>query len=71
MLPDYLAPNLDIIFVGINPGEYSARVGHYFARKTNLFWTALYQAGLVPEKLAPQDDYRLPGFGYGLTDIVI
>lgn len=70
MLPDYLAPNLDIVFVGINPGEYSDRVGHYFARKNNSFWTGLYEAGLVPERLLPSDDSRLLQFGYGLTDIV-
>lgn len=70
MLPDYLAPNLKIVFVGINPGVYSDRVGHYFARKQNSFWTALYQSGLVPERLAPEDDWRMPQFGYGLTDIV-
>ena len=69
-LPDYLAPNLDVIFVGINPGEYSARVGHYFARRQNLFWTALNESGLVPERLSPEDDYRLPQFGLGLTDVV-
>ena len=69
-LPDYLAPNLGIVFVGINPGEYSARVGHYFARKQNSFWTALNQAGLVPETLTPQDDVRIVEFGLGLTDIV-
>lgn len=70
MLPDYLAPGLDIVFVGINPGEYSDRVGHYFARKQNSFWTALYESGLVRERLTPEDDYRMPQFGYGLTDIV-
>ena len=30
-LPDYLAPGLDVIFVGINPGLYSATVGQYYA----------------------------------------
>jgi TDG/mug DNA glycosylase family protein len=70
VLPDYIAPNLEIIFVGLNPGEYSDRVGHYFARKQNLFWNALYAAHLVPEPLTPEDDSRLPEFGYGLTDIV-
>ena len=70
MLPDYLGPDLDIVFVGINPGEYSDRVGYYFARKQNRFWTALYQSGLVPELLTPEDDYRMLEFGYGLTDIV-
>lgn len=70
MLPDYLRTDLDIVFVGINPGTYSDRAGHYFARRTNLFWTALYRAGLVQESLTPQDDERMNGLGYGLTDLV-
>jgi TDG/mug DNA glycosylase family protein len=70
MLPDYLAPGLTIVFIGINPGSYSDRVGHYFARRTNLFWHALYAARLVPEPLGPADDVRLTEFGYGLTDLV-
>ncbi len=70
MLPDYLAPHLEIVFVGLNPGTYSDQVGHYFARKQNAFWTALHESGLVPEPLTPQDDGRLPQFGFGLTDIV-
>ncbi len=70
MLPDYLAPDLDIVFVGINPGTYSDRVGHYFARKQNSFWDALNQSGLVPETLTPVDDARINQFKLGLTDIV-
>ena len=30
-LPDYLCEGLDLVFVGLNPGLYSAKVGHYFA----------------------------------------
>lgn len=70
MLPDYLAPNLEIIFVGLNPGRYSDKVGHYFARSTNLFWTALYESGLVSQRLGLQDDVRINEFGFGLTDLV-
>jgi TDG/mug DNA glycosylase family protein len=70
MLPDYLVPNLKIIFIGLNPGTYSDKMGHYFARSTNLFWTALYEAGLVNQRLVPQDDVRINDFGYGLTDLV-
>ncbi|HZQ10083.1 MAG TPA: mismatch-specific DNA-glycosylase [Anaerolineae bacterium] len=70
MLPDYLAPNLDIVFIGINPGTYSDRMGHYFARPTNQFWSALFESGLINQPLKPQDDARLTEFGYGLTDIV-
>ena len=31
-LPDYLEPGLDIVLVGINPGAYSVRAGHYYAQ---------------------------------------
>ncbi len=70
MLPDYLAPNLEIVFVGLNPGEYSDRVGHYFARPQNAFWAALSKSGIVPEPLTPSDDARITQFGLGLTDLV-
>ena len=69
-LPDYLAPGLDIIFVGINPGVQSARAGHYYANPRNPFWRLLYQAGLTPRELRPEEDHLLPTLGYGLTDIV-
>jgi hypothetical protein len=36
-LPDLLAPNLDLVFVGINPSLKSARVGHYYAGLGNLY----------------------------------
>ncbi len=31
-LPDVIAPNLRVLFCGINPGLYTAAVGHHFAR---------------------------------------
>ena len=69
-LPDYLRPGLDVVFVGLNPGCYSAQVGHYFAFKPNRFWSALSASGLVPEPVGPEDDVRLLDWGIGLTDIV-
>ena len=69
-LPDYLQKNLDIVFVGLNPGSYSAEVGHYFANKVNRFWEALSASGLVPDPVGPEDDVRLITWGIGLTDIV-
>jgi TDG/mug DNA glycosylase family protein len=69
-LPDYLAPGLDIVFVGINPGERSARAGHYYANPRNPFWLLLHQAGLTPQQLRPDEDHLLLTFGCGLTDIV-
>jgi TDG/mug DNA glycosylase family protein len=69
-LPDYLAPDLDVIFVGINPGVQSARAGHYYANPRNPFWRLLHEAGLTPRELRPDQDHLLPTFGYGITDIV-
>ena len=69
-LPDYLREGLEIVFVGLNPGLYSAQVGHYFAHKHNRFWPALSASGLVPEPVGPEDDARLLAWGIGLTDVV-
>jgi TDG/mug DNA glycosylase family protein len=71
-LPDYLATGLKVIFVGFNPSIYSARVGHYYARPANQFWSCLNESGLLPAavRLGPQDDSRLPLYGLGLTDVV-
>ena len=69
-LPDYLAPGLAIVFVGINPGERSARIGHYYGNPRNPFWRLLHEAGLTPRQLRPEEDRLLPTFGIGVTDIV-
>ena len=69
-LPDYLASNLKLVFIGINPGDYSAQVGHYYARPGNLFWWALSNSGLVPKPLGPENDAELLNLGIGLTDVV-
>lgn len=69
-LPDYLRPGLRIVFVGFNPGERSAAIGHYYAGRGNQFWNFLYESGLTPVRLAPEEDYRILEFGFGMTDLV-
>src|SRR5438094_1711044 len=69
-LPDVLAPNLRVVFCGINPGLYSAAVGHHFARPGNRFWPALHAAGLTPRRLSPFEDRQLLDHGYGITNLV-
>ncbi len=73
-LPELLRPGLDLVFVGINPGERSARAGHYYGHPDTGFWPALSASGLVPEPLGPvqpEDDRRLPACcGIGFTDVV-
>lgn len=69
-LPDYLREGLEIVFVGLNPSDFSVRVGHYFANPRNRFWAALNRSGLVPRELSPEDDASLLEHGIGFTDVV-
>jgi mismatch-specific thymine-DNA glycosylase len=69
-LPDYLRAGLQVVFVGFNPGERSARVGHYYAGRGNQFWPLMFESGLLPLRLTYEDDHRLLEFGMGLTDVV-
>ena len=65
-----MAPGLDVLFCGINPGLESARRGHHFARPGNRFWPARHGAGFTPELLTPEQDHELPRYGIGLTNVV-
>ena len=69
-LRDYLKPGLRVLFVGINPGLRSAQLGHHFAGHSNRFWKLLYESGLVTIPLTYQDDWRLPEWRLGLTNII-
>lgn len=69
-LPDYLRMGLKAVFVGINPGVRSAMVGHHFAGYSNRFWKLLVDAELVPQGVRFEDDWRLPEWGFGLTNLV-
>ena len=69
-VPDVIGPDLTVLFVGINPGLYSAAVGHHFARPGNRFWPALYEAGFTPRLLLPEEDGELLGWGLGITNLV-
>ncbi len=69
-VPDVIAEGLRVLFVGINPGLYSAATGHHFARPGNRFWPALYRSGLTPRLLAPSDERELLALGYGITNVV-
>lgn len=69
-LPDLLRPGLDLVFVGINPGEESARRGHYYAHPGNGFWPALSGSGLVSRAVTCEDDRALAEAGIGFTDVV-
>jgi TDG/mug DNA glycosylase family protein len=67
---DVIARKLSILFCGMNPGLYSAAVGHHFARPGNRFWPALFAGGFTPRLLSPFEERELLDHGYGITNLV-
>jgi TDG/mug DNA glycosylase family protein len=65
-----IAPNLRVLFCGINPGLYTAAVGHHFARPGNRFWPALHASGFTDRLLSPFEEHELLAQGYGITNVV-
>ncbi|MDG4796731.1 G/U mismatch-specific DNA glycosylase [Micromonospora sp. WMMD1082] len=68
-LPDVIADELEVLFVGINPGLWSAATGWHFARPGNRFWPALHRGGFTPRLLHPNEQDALPGLGLGITNV--
>jgi TDG/mug DNA glycosylase family protein len=68
---DVIAPDLRVLFSGINPGLYTAAVGHHFARPGNRFWPALYASGFTDRLLSAFDERELLKNGYGITNVVM
>jgi len=67
---DVIAPDLRVLFCGINPGLYTAAVGHHFARPGNRFWPALHAGGFTERILSPFEELELLRAGYGITNVV-
>lgn len=79
VVPDLLPRSdvpLRLLFVGINPGLWTAAVGAHFARRGNRFWPALHAAGITPRLvdasggMRPDDTEMVLGLGIGITNIV-
>ncbi|KAL2199089.1 uracil-DNA glycosylase-like protein [Corynascus similis CBS 632.67] len=70
-LPDAMAPNLLVLFIGLNPGIETARTGHAYAHPSNLFWKLLHSSGVTPRLCHPTEDREMPArYALGLTNIV-
>jgi len=69
-VPDVIGPDLRVLFCGINPGLYTAAVGHHFARPGNRFWPALHQSGFTNRLLSPFAERELLRLGLGVTNVV-
>ncbi len=75
-VPDLLGPGLRLLFVGINPGLWTAATQTHFAHPANRFYPALLQAGIITEPISPsagmtdEDRDRLRARGLGITNLV-
>jgi double-stranded uracil-DNA glycosylase len=75
-LPDLVGPGLKLLFVGINPGLWTAATQTHFAHPGNRFYPALRLAGIVDrdldrgEPMSDQDRAYLMERGIGITNLV-
>lgn len=67
---DVIAPDLRVLFCGINPGLYTAAIGHHFGRPGNRFWTVLHRSGFTDRVLSPFEERELLELGLGITNLV-
>jgi double-stranded uracil-DNA glycosylase len=67
-VPDVLAPDLRVVFVGINPGRVSAAARAHFANPRNDFWRLLHAARLTSRLYKPQEQLALLTERIGVTN---
>lgn len=76
VVPDLVGDDLRLLFVGINPGLWTAAVQTHFAHPANRFYPALLAAGIIERPIDPaagmtQDDRAyFVGRGLGITNLV-
>jgi TDG/mug DNA glycosylase family protein len=76
-VPDLLpASGVKLLFVGINPGLWTAATRTHFAHPVNRFYPALLAAGIIEQPIDPAagmtdaDRERLTSRGIGITNVV-
>jgi TDG/mug DNA glycosylase family protein len=73
---DLVGPGLKLLFVGINPGLWTAAVQTHFAHPTNRFYPALAAAGITDHEvdrvagMTAADRASLVARGVGITNLV-
>jgi double-stranded uracil-DNA glycosylase len=73
---DVVGPGLRLLFVGINPGLWTAATKTHFAHPGNRFYPALLAAGIIDRPIdrgrgmADEDRQALLDRGIGITNIV-
>lgn len=73
---DLVGPGLKLLFVGINPGLWTAAVNTHFSHPGNRFYPALAKAGITgyeisrTEGMSESDRAHMIGRGIGITNLV-
>jgi TDG/mug DNA glycosylase family protein len=73
---DLLGPHVRLLFVGINPGLWTAATNTHFCHPSNRFYPALRKAGLLDwgfdtsVGMSPEEQDRLERIGIGITNLV-
>nr|WP_221634284.1 mismatch-specific DNA-glycosylase [Nocardioides luti] len=71
-----LGPDLRLLFVGINPGLWTAATQTHFAHPVNRFYPALLRAGIIEHPVDPSagmtdaDRGHLTSRGIGISNLV-
>ena len=68
---DVLAPGLDVVFCGINPGFHSAAKAAHFANPRNDFWRLLHAAGFTPRLVDSSEQDDVLAYGIGITNAAL
>ena len=75
-VPDLLGDDVRLLFVGINPGLWTAATQTHFAHPVNRFYPALLRAGVITRPIDPsagmsdEDREHLRSRGIGITNLV-
>lgn len=77
-LVPFLRPNLEILFIGLNPAKGSSNNGHYFS-VNQAFWNQLRDSKLITKYVDKQNaddiifgshEANFKSWQYGITDLV-
>jgi len=66
-VPDLIGPGVRLLFVGINPGLWTAAVQAHFARPGNRFYPALFAAGILDRVIDAAHGYTSEDRAYFLS----